>query len=62
MKKEEIRTNCVVWSKRFKCFGQAIGQKDFMVLVIFVKYPRVWLHCSEVCLDPMKEDETWTKK
>ena len=52
----------MVWSKRFQCYGQAIAQKEFMVLVLFVRHPRIWLHCSEVCLDPMKEDKTWIKK
>ena len=61
MKQEEVRENCMIWSKRLQCYGQSLEKKGFMVFMLFVKHPPIWLHCSELCLDPRMEDEKWIK-
>ena len=65
MRESEVKENCMVWSKRFQCYGQTLAKKKYMILVLFVNYPSAWLHCAELCLDPRDPtngDEKWKKQ
>lgn len=56
MKKDEVKTNCMVWSTRLKTYGQALQVCNYMVLVIFVGKPAMWLHCSELSMTHREEN------
>lgn len=62
MKESEVRLNCVVWSARYKCFGQILKQRLHMVQVLFVNSPRVWLHCEEIYFKPEDEEDGYKYK
>ena len=57
MKASEVKTNSLVWSKKFQKFGQVIGKKSFMCLVLFNNgIGSMWLHPNDLERNaPMKQ-------
>ena len=53
MKKEQLKTNTVYYSTRYKCWGQCLEKKDFMAYMIWAS-PSAnpgWYPCSELIYD-----------
>jgi hypothetical protein len=48
MKEEQLRTKTLLFSKRYKCYGQCLKKEGFMAYVLFVRHLSAWYHCVEL--------------
>jgi len=48
VKAEKLKVHKMLYSKRYKCYGQCLKVMGFMAFMIFVKHPGIWLHCQEL--------------